>query len=73
MSRAVLDLSKQAARDLEAQGVVENILGGMIGAVQRQLKAEAAGKKPKPPNAAGLAKIMLADLRARGYGIAPLK
>lgn len=73
MNRAVLDLSQQATRDKEAEFVIENILGSMIGSVQRQLKAEAVGKKPKPPSAAGLAKIMVADLRARGYRIAPLK
>lgn len=63
----VLDMSAPEARRMEALAVVENILGSMIGSVRRELAAEAKSKKVKGPTGAGYAKLLLADLSARGW------
>lgn len=66
------DLSNPKHRQMEADGVVENVLGSIIGSVRKELKDIAEGKKAKPPTAAGYAKIMRADLAARGFAVQPI-
>lgn len=62
-----LDLSRSDHRRMEADGVVENIIGSMIGSVRKELKDIKEGRKAKPPTAAGYTKLLLADLKARGF------
>lgn len=59
-----LDLGNPAHRRMEAEGVVENILGSMLGSMEAHLKKPEKRKRPKPE---GYAKILLADLKARGW------
>jgi len=59
-----LDLGNPAHRRLEAEGVVENILGSMLGSLEAHLKKPEKRKRPTPE---GYAKILLADLKARGW------
>ena len=59
-----LDLGRPDHRRLEAEAVVENILGSMLGSMEAHLKKPEKRKRPKPE---GYMKILLADLKARGW------
>lgn len=59
-----LDLGLPTHRRMEAEGVVENILGSMLGSMEAHLKKPEKRKRPSP---AGYTKILLADLAARGW------
>lgn len=59
-----LDLSNPEHRRLEAEAVVENILGSMLGSMEAHLKKPEKRKRPKPE---GYTQILLADLKARGW------
>ena len=63
----VLDLSTPTAARMEAVGVIENIMGSMIGSVRKELKDEREGRKVKPPTAKGYTALLMADLKARGF------
>lgn len=65
-----LDLGKPSHRRMEAEAVVENILGSMLGSMEAHLKKPEKRKRPKPE---GYAKILLADLRARGWELRELE
>lgn len=75
----VLDLARSDHRALEARAVVENIMGSMIGSVRKELSDRAkfeAGKSKKPPRAPtaeGYTKLLLADLKARGWELREVK
>ena len=49
---------------MEAEAVVENILGSMLGSMEAHIKKPEKRKRPKPE---GYTKILLADLKARGW------
>lgn len=52
--------------DTEALGVLENVLGSMLGSMEGHLKKPEKRKRPKPE---AYAKILLGDLQARGWRI----
>lgn len=60
-----LDTSTPENQRLEADLVVENVLGSMLGSMRRHITK----KTKKAPTAKGYAKILLQDLRARGFDI----
>lgn len=59
-----LDLADPKHRRMVAEGVLENILGSMLGSMEAHLKKPEKRKRPKPE---AYAKIMLDDLKARGW------
>lgn len=69
----MLDLGEPKSRATEARAVVENVMGSMIGSVRKELSDIAkfekgkAKKPPRAPSADGYTKILLADLKARGW------
>ena len=61
-----LDLGVPVHRRMEAEAVVENVLGSMLGSMEAYLKKPEKRKRPKSE---GYTKILLADLHARGWEI----
>lgn len=59
-----LDPARTDHRRMEAEAVVENILGSMLGSMEAHLKAPEKRKRPTPE---GYARIFLGDLKARGW------
>lgn len=51
---------------VEIEGVLENVLGSMLGSFEAHLKKPEKRKRPKP---AAYAKILLDDLKARGWAL----
>lgn len=60
----MLDLARTDHRRMEAEAVVENILGSMLGSMEAHLKKPEKRKRPKPE---GYTRILLDDLKARGW------
>ena len=57
-----LDLANAGRhRAMEARGVIENVMGSLIGSVRRELQGK------RKPTAEGYAAILLDDLKARGW------
>jgi hypothetical protein len=61
-----LDLGRPDHRRMEAEAVVENILGSMLGSMEAHLKKPEKRKRPTPE---GYARILIDDLRARGWEV----
>ena len=58
-----LDLANAGHRAMEARGVIENVMGSLIGSVRRELQGK------RTPTAEGYAAILIDDLRARGFDL----
>lgn len=64
-----LDLSKPESRRMEATAVVENVIGSLIGSVRLEVENRAKNKKARAPSAEGYARVLLQDLKARGFEV----
>lgn len=63
-ARVTFDTSKPEAQRREAELVLENVIGSALNSLRRHIKNP---KKHAAPKAAGYAKILIADLQARGW------
>jgi len=59
-----------AATRTEVDGVLENVLGSMLGSMEVHIKNPEKRKRPKPE---AYAKIMLEDLAVRGWELRRVK